>query len=205
MLNVFISSMLQLTLFAGVPWIFYLIFNKKNESYFKWIGLYLPNNKLWIKNCIKVFIISVLIMVGPILILQHLDNITLEMTYMEELSGKGLHFNVIIIIILKAIVQTSLSEEILFRGFIGKRIANKFGYFQGNIVQGILFGLPHGLPFIIVFHEYTVGFVLLITASIVGFLQFYLNEKKADGSIIPSFIVHGIMNLISFTSKALSL
>jgi hypothetical protein len=30
----------------------------------------------------------------------------------------------------------------------------------------------------------------------------YLNEKKADGSIIPSWIAHGLANLITYITVA---
>lgn len=94
--------------------------------------------------------------------------------------------------------QTALSEEILFRGFIGKRLQKKFGFVVGNALQAILFGLPHGVPFMLVYHQYVVGVTLIICASVVGGLEFYLNEKKAGGSILPSFLIHSTVNVLSF-------
>ena len=46
-----------------------------------------------------------------------------------------------------AVVRTSLSEELLFRGFLLKRLVGKFGFTIGNITQSLLFGLIHGIAF----------------------------------------------------------
>ena len=43
-----------------------------------------------------------------------------------------------------AFLQTSLSEEIFFKGFLTKRFVNKFGFQIGNGLQSLLFGLMHG-------------------------------------------------------------
>ncbi|HPZ63801.1 MAG TPA: CPBP family intramembrane metalloprotease, partial [Halanaerobiales bacterium] len=124
--------------------------------------------------------------------------------YDENIRGKGLGISTLILILLKAVIQTSLSEEILFRGLIGKRLANKFGYLTGNIIQAILFGLPHGLPFIIIYKYYLVGITFIITSGIVGYLLFWLNEKNADGSLIPGTLIHIISNTSALISSAIS-
>lgn len=48
---------------------------------------------------------------------------------------------------LYAFLRTALSEEILFRGFVLKAIKNKAGFYAGNTVQALIFGLLHGIPF----------------------------------------------------------
>lgn len=203
MKDVLTSTLVQISFVFIISWISYFVFCREKNGFFHWIGLYMPKSNNWIKKSIMVFTVALLIMVGPLIIFQYLGYITPEMTYDKTISGQGLSINILIIIFLKAIIQTSLSEEIFFRGLIGKRVAKKFGYPAGNIIQSIIFGLPHGLPFMIVYKEYIVGTVLIITAGIVGYLQFWLNEKKADGSLVPSITIHSIMNIMSFISKAL--
>ena len=41
------------------------------------------------------------------------------------------------------IFQTGLSEEILFRGFLAKRLISRFGFATGNLLQGLVFGILH--------------------------------------------------------------
>ncbi len=203
MKDVIVSSLMQLMIVIIATFLLYLFFGRKKESYFKWIGLYKPVNYSWIKYGMIVLISAFIVMLVPLILLQSAGKIPKEMLFTKELSGKGLNIDTIIIILFKAVIQTALSEEILFRGFIGKRIANKFGYLAGNITQSILFGLPHGLPIILAYGEYISGVTLIVSAGVVGYMQFQLNEKKANGSIIPSVCIHGLMNIMSFGSKTL--
>lgn len=202
MVSALISNLGQFVVIVGIVYLCYLIFNRKKEGFFNWIGLYKPKDKKWIKWTVITFVVAVIIMVGPIIIFKELGVISKDMMTSKELAGRGFTLSTIIIVLSKAIFQTALSEEILFRGFIGKGIARKFGYKAGNIIQALLFSLPHGLPFMIVYKSYAFGLVLMISAGIVGFMQFYINEKKADGSILPSFLNHSVMNIISFLSQA---
>lgn len=203
MKDVIVSSLMQLMIVIIATFLLYLFFGRKQENYLKWIGLYKPVNYSWVKYGLVALIAGLIVMLVPLILLQSVGRMPKEMLLTKELSGKGLNFDTILIILFKAVIQTALSEEMLFRGFIGKRIANKFGYLAGNITQSILFGLPHGLPIILAYGEYIFGIMLIVSAGIVGYMQFQLNEIKANGSIIPSICIHGLMNIMSFGSKAL--
>ncbi|MGB4373782.1 MAG: CPBP family intramembrane glutamic endopeptidase [Halanaerobiales bacterium] len=204
MIGTLISAILQLTLALVLALIFYFISRRKEGGFFNWLGLYLPKDKKWIKSTIIVFLVSLLVMSGPQLLFERTGQLPPEILYDENIRGKGLGISTLILILLKAVIQTSLSEEILFRGLIGKRLANKFGYLTGNIIQAILFGLPHGLPFIIIYKYYLVGITFIITSGIVGYLLFWLNEKNADGSLIPGTLIHIISNTSALISSAIS-
>ncbi|MCT4598266.1 MAG: CPBP family intramembrane metalloprotease [Vallitalea sp.] len=197
-----LNSLIQFGVIFTVSVIIYLIFCREKKGYFKWIGLYKPKNNAWIMNACIIFIISFIIMVGPIIIFLSTGYLSSELLR-TEFTGKGLSTGILISILFKAIIQTALTEEILFRGLIGKRVARKFGYLTGNITQAIIFGLPHGLPFILMYDKYLFGLIMFITASITGFLEFYINEKKGEGSILPSTCIHAFTNIISFTSQAI--
>ena len=95
-----------------------------------------------------------------------------------------------------AFITTALSEEILFRGFLLKRLSGKFGFPVGNLVQSILFGLLHGVMFCSLINSVK---IVLITAftRLIAWCMGYVNEKKAGGSIMPGWIIHGIANLFS--------
>lgn len=95
-----------------------------------------------------------------------------------------------------AIVRTSLSEELLFRGFLLKRLVGKFGFTIGNITQSLLFGLIHGIAFFRAAGlQAAIGLVIL-TASI-GYVMGYINERKAGGSILPSWCIHAAANVLA--------
>lgn len=203
MSNTIISVLMQGVIFLIIPLVWYMLFNKKKDGFWRWVGVFKVKGSKWIIPSSITFMVSMLVMVLPLIFFQKVGMVTEEMFYMEEISNRGLNLEIVVIILLKAVIQTAFLEEVLFRGFIGKRVSSKFGFVTGNVVQSIIFGLPHGLPFILVYKNYIVGITLMIGASVIGALQFWVNEKKADGSIIPSFTVHSIMNILSFMCKAL--
>ena len=111
-----------------------------------------------------------------------------------EFVGKG--FSVLLPAIIYSFVKTGLSEEILFRGFIGKRLINKFGLNTGNLLQAALFGLLHGAMVISITSIFGAIVVTLIT-GMAGYLMGYINENLSKGSIVPSWLLHGCTNLVA--------
>ena len=196
--DVLVSTIMQCGILVGIPWLFYLIFERQKNGFFSWVGLYRPADRRWIKSAVVVFIIAIIVMAGSLQWFINFGGLSKELLYSLDLGSKVLTVELVLIVLIKAIVQTSLSEEVFFRGFIGKRVQKKFGYLAGTLTQAILFGLPHGLPFVLVYKAYAFGITFFLAATIVGYMQFWLNEKRGHGSIIPSIIVHATMNVISF-------
>ena len=112
----------------------------------------------------------------------------------SQFAGMGL--NGIPLALMYGYIRTGLSEEIVFRGFILKRIQNRFGFIIGNTVQAILFGLLHGIPFGLVTQNIFVVVCLTILPGAFGWYQGWLNEKRCGGSIVPSWLLHGTMNFL---------
>jgi membrane protease YdiL (CAAX protease family) len=195
-----VSSIVQVIAFSFVPFIWWLITARKKHNFFKWIGLKKPI----IKGSLIKFLLIILTVSGTYIVLMAivmkwlLGDVDTALTQFE---GQG--WNALLYILIYAVIQTSLSEEVLFRGFIGKRLANKFGFVVGNTVQAILFGLLHGLPFGLVTDNIIVTVVLTIIPGAIGWIMGWLNEKYASGSIVPSWIMHAVMNILSALSLAL--
>ena len=104
----------------------------------------------------------------------------------------------IVRLLIYSFFQTGLSEEIFFRGFLTKRLINKFGFQLGNSIQGFLFGLLHGALFMMLLNPLQLIIIILIT-GVAGYLLGWINEKQSNGSIISSWLIHGIVNTISST------
>lgn len=189
----FVGSLLQLALFSFIPFIWWLLTARKKESFFKWIGL---KKIIHEKKCGNTLMITIVIalMYG---VLTYLciclisDDIT---TAGSQFAGMGIV--AIPAVFAYAFIRTGLSEEIVFRGFILKRIQNKFGFVVGNTIQAVLFGLLHGIPFGIVTNNMLVTILLTILPGSLGWYQGWLNEKCCGGSIISSWLLHGMMNFV---------
>ena len=123
-------------------------------------------------------------------------------TATSAFSGMG--YKALPSILIYSILQTSLPEELLFRGFLLKRLVNHMPFFFSNTIQAIAFGLLHGILFASLVSIKITLFITLFTGVIAAYLGF-VNEKKAGGSILTSWIIHALANIFSGIVAAFSL
>lgn len=194
-----VSSVVEIVLFTAIPFIWWLITARKKCGFFEWIGLKKvkdgKQNKtlLWILGVLAAFFVL------SVFILYSVKNAE---TATSEFAGLGL--KALPAILVYAILNTSLPEEILFRGFLLKRITAKFGFTAGNLIQAALFGLMHGLMFFSSVGILKAVLIILFT-GLIGWFMGYVNEKKAGGSILPGWAIHAAANIFSGLCSALSL
>lgn len=186
-----INSAVQIILFTLIPFIWWLITARKKTGFFQWIGLKgikgAKENKtaLWILGILLCFTALSVYMLHS---LRGIETAT------SEFSGLGAA--AIPAILIYAILNTSLPEEILFRGFLLKRISSKFGFAAGNLVQAVIFGLLHGVMFFSYTGPVKAAVITLFTGAI-GWFMGFVNEKKAEGSLIPGWCIHAAANIFS--------
>lgn len=182
----------QVILFSAVPFIWWLITARKKASFGEWTGFKLPV----IAGKVK----YILLFIGTVCVFS-----ALSVYMMPQIIGTAspatsqfAHQGASSIVpaLIYAFIQTGLSEEILFRGFIGKRLDNKFGFAVGNLLQAVLFGLLHGAMFLGAVGIGKAAVIALFTGAI-GWVMGYIDEKQSGGSILSSWMLHGIANFIS--------
>lgn len=99
-------------------------------------------------------------------------------------------------ILIYSFIKTALAEEIFFRGFLLKRFQHRFGFTIGNVIQASLFGGIHVLLLLTQTTSPLLLFIFLFTGMI-GMVLGWLNEKLAGGSLLPSWLIHGLSNVSS--------
>ena len=186
-----ISSIIEIILISFLPFIWWLISAKKKENFFNWIGLKKIDNKSKKSTLINTIVISLVFMTVSILTLYLIKDIE---TATSEFKGLGI--SALLPALIYAIFNTSLPEEIFFRGFLLKRLSNKFGFRVANVIQSIIFGLLHGIMFFSLVGIVKAMIIILLT-GIVAYAMGYVNEKKANGSILPSWIIHALSNIFA--------
>jgi membrane protease YdiL (CAAX protease family) len=189
MVSELIGSAIQLVIFGAVPFIWWFFTARHKENFFNWIGLKKIDHS---KGVLFPTIITAIVFM--ILGYSTLYMIRDVKTAAASYAGQGTAG--IPVVIIYSLIHTSLSEELLFRGFLLKRISDKFGFTAGNFIQAVLFGMLHG----IMFFEYTGivrAFIIVLFTGAIGFVMGYINEKKANGSILPSWFIHFICNLFT--------
>ncbi|MBR5577780.1 MAG: CPBP family intramembrane metalloprotease [Lachnospiraceae bacterium] len=109
---------------------------------------------------------------------------------------EGLGVKAIPAIIVYAIFHTAFPKELLFRGFLLKRLNNKLGFGLANFIQAFIFGLLHGIMLFGIINLIEVILIIAFT-GVIGWYMGYINEKKSNGSILPGWMIHAASNLIS--------
>jgi len=187
-----INAVIQVILFSIIPFVWWLVCGRKEGGFFKWLGLKKPIVKDKIKYAITfVFTIIVLSLLSFFVVPLFIDKSTMATS---QFSGQGV--SALIPGLIYAFLQTGFSEELFFRGFLTKRLIHKFGFKVGNVIQGLLFGLIHGIMFISTAGLLGAIIIILLT-GILGWLMGWINEKQSDGSIVSSWLVHGFANTLA--------
>lgn len=188
-INKIISSLLQIIIFSIIPFLFWYFSARKQESFREWIGL--KKIKGGKKTALAIIIVTTFYLLISLILLNSLKNIENATTEFQ-----GLRFAALPAIFIYAVFNTSFPEEILFRGFILKRLASKLGFIKANFIQSLLFGLLHGVMFFPLVGNLKTILIIILT-SLIALAMGYINEKLSGGSIIPSWIIHAISNLIA--------
>lgn len=193
-LNQLFSSLFQVTLFGCLPFFWWCLRKKKQPiSFPEFVGL----TKIQTTAKTTLFFYSFL----SLMILTAIGFLSLQAVADPQIlaNSQFIHGTLwrIPALFLYAFVQTAFAEELLFRGFLAKRFIARFGYRIGNGLQALLFSLTHILLLIVQSNSrFLLLFVALLTFFI-GYFMGFLNEKKAGGSIFPSWLIHGCSNLLS--------
>ncbi len=192
--NQIISAVIQLFVFSAFPFIWYIITHKKIRGFFEWIGIK-KAPKPPLKFMLSILICFFIALIFPYMWLYQSGNLNYQGFTIDSFRQSGWSFQTICVILVWAIIQTSLSEEILFRGFICKRLCNKFGEKTGNMLQAVVFGTIHILA--LPNKNILAIFVITILTGGIGYALGWLSMKKAYGSILYGWAIHAMANIIS--------
>src|SRR5699024_6975028 len=183
---------IQIFIFLAIITLYYTHKYRKGQNFkatSAFIGLSFSSIKYYALG-IFISIISV-IMAWFIFKYLPIDNKAFQSTIFNGTQIETLSFKFIFILFIKQLIFTAFGEEILFRGLIGGILFKKYFYVKANILQSIIFIIPHTLLLLISFSF--LPFILLQLVS--GWLLGWLRYKSQ--SILPSTISHSITNTFS--------
>ena len=195
-INECIGALVQLLLFSLIPLIFWLVFARKKQNFLNWLGVKKIHHegKGLVTACAIVLVTGMYIGLTIVSIKLLCAEVT---TAGSDFAGKG--FAAFPAVLAYGFIRTGLSEEIVFRGFILKRIGEKIGFFAGDTIQAVLFGMAHGIPFGFATHSISVAIVTTLLPGVFAWFLGWMNEKWLHGSIIASWLLHGTINTIVAT------
>ena len=168
-----ISAFIQILFIILLPSIWWFVTVRGKVPFMEWIGL----------KAVKRDKVSYLItwIIGGFLLFTAFSIFIFPLTRSIEtatsvFSDMGL--KALPSILIYSFLQTSLPEELLFRGFLLKRLVNHMPFFFANTIQAIAFGLLHGILFASLVSIKITLFITLFTGVIAAYLGF-VNEKKS--------------------------
>jgi uncharacterized protein len=194
-----------------IPFIWWL-FLKRKENFFTWIGLKATEN--WKLSGLGILLFFAIIAISQVFIV---PNVMPEgFTSAQQYRGTGMAAFIPAIFFG---LKTGIGEEIFWRGFLGKRLCAKFGFQTGNMIQAILFGLLHAVPFFVILLKANsqanldltlsgllgIAFIITVFTGFGGWFLGFLTEKVARGSIIPAILAHALGNTLLMMSEAFNI
>lgn len=196
-INKILGSIMEILLVSIVPFVWWFITARKQQTFAQWIGLKkIEGGKKTFAGIVAVCIAFLLLGGLTHYVIRGVETVT------SEFASLGVA--AIPAIVIYAAFNTAFPEELFFRGFLLKRLANQFGFSVANFVQAFLFGLLHGVMFFSLVGAVKAILIIAFTGSTAWFMG-YINEKSSNGSIIPSWIVHTASNLFSGMLAAFSI
>ena len=191
MFNAVISALIQLSAVLLVALIVWLV-ARRPRSYLEFIGLTTaPPKAVAVGLLVGLFVVA-----GVLLIPAMAELAAREGTTGSDAVAAG-GAGLIVVAAAGALVQTSLTEEILFRGLIGRNLIRRYGFARGNGVQAVLFGAVHAfVAFVPGVGPGLVVFAVLFSGTF-GWVNGWLNDRLAGGSILPGWAAHGAANLVT--------
>lgn len=87
------------------------------------------------------------------------------------------------------VLLRAIGEEVLFRGLLGGVFMRRLGFMWGNLLQSLVFILPH-LPLLLIdLRTWPIIPVQFAAAWLLGWL------RRRSGSFVPGGLVHAVSNI----------
>lgn len=110
---------------------------------------------------------------------------------LSQYEGMALGVGTFFWLMLREAFYTTLGEEIFFRGFLGGWLFQKLGFIMGNIVQALIFLLPHLLLLAVSLSLWPLLPVQFLAGWLLGWLRYRSN------SIWPGWLAHWLTNTLA--------
>lgn len=198
-----VSGLVQVIIFSLIPLIAYLATARKRVRFLEYVGLKAAPGRAVVSGAL-LGALSLPVLLGLVSLsgagelLRDPASQTGRLREVAESMGVAA---MLWVALFQAAVTTALSEEILFRGFLAKRLIAWLGFGVGNAAQAIVFGAVHGLLFLGASTEVSLAgrLAVVLVPTVQGWLMGWLNERAANGSIVPSWCAHAVTNGLTFT------
>jgi uncharacterized protein len=197
----------QLALFLSVPFLWYLATKRSARGFGGWLGLRRPSSEGILGALGWLALLGTLSTLAQFQIAPLRELLRAPHTLTGRLHQMGATPSMASVLLVAAVLKTALTEELLFRGFIAKRLIARLGLRRGNLLQASIFAGVHLLALAYLPADRRtpalVGFVFLAPFAL-ALVAAWLNERRSGGSIVPGWVLHAGGNVVGYVAALLS-
>ena len=193
--NSAVSALLNVLLLAGLPFLFYYVYHKRRKEVgFKEItqraGLQLGEHRYLGYSLLFAFVAVVALIVWP----PPLEASIREGSAFQVFDGLDLGTPAIMMALFYGVVKTGFAEEFLFRGLIAGSLSRRLPILWANLVQALIFLLPHVLVVLIMPEMWILLPLIFIGSLFVGWVRI------RSGSMVGPWLIHASVNVATALS-----
>lgn len=170
--------------------VFCLINYKTLKGFWKNIGICKPKGKTLGGNILIAFAVYLFTILVYVILKLVNGGMTAELLVKER---QAMSVPMLMVCILIVGLRSGFGEELFFRGVIAKHLAGKMKFGIANIIQALIFMLPHIVTFIKL--PGLESGLLLVNAFVFGLAAGKIMQRSE--SIVPTIIYHGIVNIVA--------
>ncbi len=196
--NAALSALVNLIVFAGIPFFVYFVYHKLRYKrtlgeISRRAGLQLGAGRYVAYSALFALVGVVVIAIWP----PTLEPFLRDGSPQQPFVGLGLSGQAVAMALLYGVVKTGFTEELLFRGLIAGSLSRRLPFLWANLIQAIIFFVPHLLVLIVMPEMWIILPVVFALALLLGWVRI------KSGSIIGSWLVHAAGNVAICLSVAM--
>lgn len=203
--RVIANALFQIAVFALIPFIAWLIWQRKKVGFFEYVGLKRPRRTAswWAALLLLALYLSIYLFADPGSLAGDAKQAIQSDPNASAYRFAGMGAAAVIPVSINTFIQNGFCEELLFRGFVCKRLIKHMGTKAGIVAQAVVFALVHNLMLWNVVPDIWFHLFLFATITVQAAVLAIFNEKVFDGSIWPSVLIHGLGNFCTTMQVAL--
>jgi membrane protease YdiL (CAAX protease family) len=185
-----VNALIAVFVLAGIPFLGYFIWHKwRHKRRFAEIARRAGLQGSGIRHLLISAVIA-LAVAGVLLLWQPpVAPFLQEGSPQRPFAGLGLGMQAIVMALLYGVVQTGFVEELVFRGLIAGSLARRLPLVWANLLQALIFMLPH----LLIFKTMPQMWMLLPLVFVLALAMGWVRIKS--GSILGSWLMHATLNV----------
>ena len=196
-----INTLVQLAIALAVVGGAWAIFARRSAPFRQWAGLGAPPSG-WLRGALLCWFVVAAVSIPMVLFGPMGELARGPGTVGGQFAVMDFGPAVLATILVVAFLKTALTEEIVFRGLIAKRLIARFGFRTGNAIQAVLFGGIHLAVFAADGAPQATALSVAVVWGLPGFagwMMGFANERFGGGTIWPGWAIHGVGNAVSYS------